>query len=68
MKSTSGGVILRGEHCTKALSALQSAVALSSGEAELSARTHIIVPMNCVFTVATEIWCVCGKSWAVILQ
>ena len=54
MKSTSGGVIKRSEHCITAWSTAQSALALSSGEAELYAVTKVAVQPSGVISMAKD--------------
>ena len=54
MKSTSGGVIMRSGHCIKAWSTSQSALALSSGEAELYAMTKVAVQLSGVSSMAKD--------------
>ena len=56
MKSTSGGVIMWSGHCIKAWSTSQSALALSSGEAELYAMTKVAVQLSGVISMATDFW------------
>ena len=59
MKSTSGGgVIMWSGHCIKAWSTSQSALALSSGEAELYAMTKVAVQLSGVISMAKD----CGVS------
>ena len=52
MKSTSGGVIMRSGHCTKAWSTSQSALALASREAELYAMTEVAVQLSGAISMA----------------
>ena len=52
MRSTSGGVIMWSGHCIMAWSASQSALALSSGEAELHAMTKVAVQLSGVISMA----------------
>ena len=54
MKSTSGGVIMRSGHCIKAWSTSQSALALSSGEAELYAMTKVAVQLSGEISMAKD--------------
>ena len=54
MKSTSGGVIMRSGHCIKAWSTSQSALALSSGEAEFYAMTKVAVQLRGVISMAKD--------------
>ena len=52
MKSTSGGVIMWSGQCIKAWSTSQSALALSSGEAELFAMAKVAVQLSGVISMA----------------
>ena len=52
MKSTSGGVIMWSGQCIKAWSTSQSALALSSGEAELYAMAKVAVQLSGVISMA----------------
>ena len=54
MKSTSGGVIMWSGHCIKAWPISQSALALSSGEAELYAMTKVAVQLSGVISMAKD--------------
>ena len=53
-KSTSGGVIMRSARCRKARSTSQSALALSSGEADLYAMTKVAVQLSGVISMAKD--------------
>ena len=52
MKSTSGGVIMWSGQCIKAWSTSQSALALSSGEAELYAMAKVTVQLSGAISMA----------------
>ena len=50
-KSTSGGAILLGSHCLRSWSSTQSAIALSSAEAEFYALVDAVLRVECVSRV-----------------
>ena len=54
LKSTSGGAIMWGSHCFKTWSTSQTAVALSSGEAELCAMTKMAVQLSGLISLAND--------------
>ena len=54
MTSTNGGVIMWSGHCTKAWSTSQSALALSSREAELYAMNNVAVQLSGVISMAKD--------------
>ena len=54
MKSISGGVIMWSGHCIKAWSTSHSALASSSGEAELYAVTKVAVQLSGVISMAKD--------------
>ena len=54
MKSTNGGVIMRSGQCMGAWSTSQSALALSSGKAELYAMTEVAVQLSGVISMAKD--------------
>ena len=68
MKSTSGGVIMWRGQCRKAWSTSQSALALSSGEAEVYALTKVAVQLSGVISMAKDNWRELDRSCEIILQ
>ena len=53
-KSTSGGVVFLGSHCTRCWSSTQGAIALSSAEAEFYAMVDAVLKAKWLATVGRE--------------